>query len=223
MILMSVSQWHSNRSSSFLIAASAITGNRIFLLGETSGVTCSTPVPVESIQWLDESNRVVREGTSVQELVLNLTITAEHNNTRYTCRVKGSLESQSINITTGRKKWCFDSCVHICIFVCAYTVPPLVSVNGSSEGELMAGEDLSLTCTVTGGGTMTHTYRWLRNGSQLSDETSATLSFSPLRQTDSGNYSCEVTKSLSAVRSASITITVAGKVLWLHDYDLQLY
>ncbi len=87
------------------IVAIIITGNRVFELGETSGITCSTPVPVQSMQWLDETNTVVRQETSVQELLLELLVTAAHNNSRYTCGVSdgGFLESQAITITTGRK------------------------------------------------------------------------------------------------------------------------
>ena len=80
--------------------AVSITGSRIVPLGERSRVRCSTPVPVESIQWLDESNRVVREGTSVQELVLNLAITAVSNTC--TCMVRtdaGYMRSERVTIT----------------------------------------------------------------------------------------------------------------------------
>ena len=88
--------------------------------------------------------------------------------------------------------------------------PPVVTLNVSG-GAQIAGENYTLTCTVTGGGTMTPTYRWLRNDSPLSGETSATLSFSPLRQSNSpGSYSCEATLSSTAVRSVSMTITVEG-------------
>ena len=187
----------------------AITGNRVFQLGERSRVRCSTPLPVESIQWLDESNRVVREGMSVQELVLNLTITAAHNNTRYTCRVSdGSYTGTlSINITTGRKNTNGIKWMHTCNN--CHPAPPMVTVSGSG-GAQIAGEDYTLTCTVTGGGTTTPTYRWLRNGLQLPDETSAALSFSPLRQSSSNSYTCEATKSLSTVTSEPIVLTVEG-------------
>ena len=87
--------------------ALGITGNGVYQLGETSEIRCSTEVPVQSIQWLDESSGVVRQGTSVQELVLDLTIAASHNNSRYTCRVRQGtfMESETINITTGRKNY----------------------------------------------------------------------------------------------------------------------
>ena len=87
--------------------ALTITGDRVYQLGETSGIRCSTEVPVQSIQWLDGSSGVVREGTSVRELVLDLTIAASHNNSRYTCRVSQGtfMASETINITTGRKNY----------------------------------------------------------------------------------------------------------------------
>ena len=68
-------------------AAIDITGNKVFQVGEITAITCSTPVPVQCIQWLNGSNTVVREETSVQELVLDITIAASHNNTEFTCRV----------------------------------------------------------------------------------------------------------------------------------------
>ena len=79
-----------------LYAALAITGNRVYQLGETSGIRCSIGVPVQSIQWLDGSSGVVRQGTSVQELVLDA---ASHNNSRYTCRVSQGMFMESLMIT----------------------------------------------------------------------------------------------------------------------------
>ena len=87
----------------------------------------------------------------------------------------------------------------------------VVAVTGSG-GAQVAGEDYTLTCQVTGGGTMTPTYRWFRDGSVLTGQTSATLSFSPLRETDSGVYTCEGTRNSIAVRSdGNIALTVVGE------------
>ena len=86
-----------------MILAISITGNRTVSLGERSRVRCSIPFPVESIQWLDESNRVVSERTSVQELMLDVTITAASNN--YTCRVRadgGYMRVEKVTITGGK-------------------------------------------------------------------------------------------------------------------------
>ena len=79
--------------------ALTITGTRVYQLGETSEIRCSTEVPVQSIQWLDESSGVVRDGTSGQELVLDLTIADSHNNSRYTCRVSQGTFMKSMMIT----------------------------------------------------------------------------------------------------------------------------
>ena len=75
----------------------------------------------------------------------------------------------------------------------------------------IAGEDYTLTCQVTGGGTMTTTYQWLKDNLSLTGETSATLSFSPLRQTDSGVYTCEATRNSISVTSAGVSVTVGGE------------
>ena len=91
-----------------------------------------------------------------------------------------------------------------------------VSVGMTSSGATQhAGEDYTLTCTVSGGETTaTTTYQWLRNNSPLSGETSATLSFTPLRQTkpsSNGEYVCEAMRSGRTVRSDSVTTDVTSK------------
>ncbi len=69
------------------------------------------------------------------------------------------------------------------------TVSPLVITLNSQR----AGEDYTLTCQVAGGGTRTPTYQWFKDGAQLTDQTSETLSLSPLMETDCGVYQCKVT------------------------------
>ena len=86
---------------------------------------------------------------------------------------------------------------------------------GSSGDAQVAGEDYTLTCQFTGGeAAVTPVYRWLKGGSSLAGETSDTLSFSPLRETDSGGYTCEVTTGSLTGTSPSVTITVVGEC-WL--------
>jgi hypothetical protein len=94
------------------------------------------------------------------------------------------------------------------------TVPPHEVTVTSSGGVQIAGEDYTLTCQVTGRGPMTPTYRWFRDGSPLTGQTSATLSFSPLREIDSGVYTCEGTRNSIPVTSRTgITIrTVVGEL-----------
>ena len=90
----------------------------------------------------------------------------------------------------------------------------MVTVSGSGATQ-HAGEDYTLTCTVSGGETTaTTTYQWRRDNSPLSGETSATLSFTPLRQTtpsSNGQYACEAMRSGRTVRSEGFTVTVMGK------------
>ena len=107
------------------VTALTITGNRVYQLGETSEIRCSTEVPVQSIQWLDGSSGVVRQGTSVQELVLNLTIAASHNNSRYTCRIsQGTFtESQIITIRTVCKKELFPQLACLIWYVHVFCSP----------------------------------------------------------------------------------------------------
>ena len=86
----------------------------------------------------------------------------------------------------------------------------MVTLSGS-DGAHIAGEDYTLTCTVTGGGTMTPTYRWWKNGVLLASRTESIIAFTPLQQTSSGVYICEGTRNSTAVNSTSVTLTVQGE------------
>ena len=85
----------------------------------------------------------------------------------------------------------------------------MVSLTGSG-GALVVGENYTLTCNVTGGVTVASTHRWFRNGSLL-NETSATLSFFPFGETDSGVYICEGTRSSITRNSTNFTAAVASE------------
>ena len=87
------------------------------------------------------------------------------------------------------------------------TTAPAAILTGSGVAQI-AGENYTLTCQLTGEGTTTPIYQWFRNGSLLTDQTSDTLSFSPLSETDSGVYTCEGTRSSITVTSGAMTITV---------------
>ena len=80
-----------------------------------------------------------------------------------------------------------------------------------SGGAQIAGEDYILSCTVTGGGTMTPTYRWWKDGALLTSRTASTIAFRPLWQTSSGVYICEGTRNSIAVNSTGVTLTVQGE------------
>ena len=82
---------------------------------------------------------------------------------------------------------------------------------GISGGAQRAGENYTLTCTVTGAGTVTTpTLQWLKNGLSVAGQTSATLFFNPLDESDSGMYICEARLNSITVRSDGVRITVVG-------------
>ena len=87
----------------------------------------------------------------------------------------------------------------------------MVTLSGSG-GVQVAGENYTLTCQFTGGEAVTpDMYRWIKDGSPLANETSGTLFFSPLWETDSGVYICEVTTGSLTGTSPNVTIAVVGK------------
>ena len=90
-------------------------------------------------------------------------------------------------------------------------VEPLMVTPSVSGGAQIAGEDYTLTCTVTGGDTMTPTYRWWKSSVLLTSRTASTITFRPLQQTSSGVYICEGTRNSIAVNSTRVTLTVQGE------------
>ena len=95
-----------------------------------------------------------------------------------------------------------------------HAAPIVVTVTGSGATQ-NAGENYTLTCTVSGGGTTTTTYLWLRNNSLIAGETSDTLSFTPLRQTSptsNGQYICQAMRSGRTVSSESFSISLTSKI-----------
>ncbi len=78
-------------------------------------------------------------------------------------------------------------------------------------GTLTAGASHSLTCTASGGASMTYTYQWLRYYGDIVDETSSTISFSPLRETDVGRYNCQVSVGSMTTTSDGVVINIEGE------------
>ena len=88
--------------------------------------------------------------------------------------------------------------------------PLMVTLSVSGDAQI-AGEDYTLACSVTGGGTVTPTYRWWKNGEPRPGRTESTIAFTPLRGVNSGVYICEGTRNSIAVNSTSVTLTVRGE------------
>ena len=71
------------------------------------------------------------------------------------------------------------------------------------------GQNYSLTCSV-GGGTVS-SYQWRKDGAVLPGQTAEVLSFSPLRLSDAGRYSCEInttvdSETFTAIQNLTIII-----------------
>ena len=89
-----------------------------------------------------------------------------------------------------------------------------VVVNITGSGVQVAGEQYTLTCTVSGGDmTDTDAYGWRRNSSTLqTGSTPHRLSFTPLSQIDNGSYTCEATRNGRTFQSEDFSISVQSKL-----------
>ena len=95
----------------------------------------------------------------------------------------------------------------------ASTTPPLVVVITGGGGMFTAGTSHSLTCTASGGVSMTYTYQWLKYDGDVVGETSSTISFSPLREADVGRYNCRVSDGFINTTSDGVIINVEGECI----------
>ena len=75
----------------------------------------------------------------------------------------------------------------------------------------IAGQNYSLTCRTLGTGSRVTTYQWRKNGLILHGETKEMLSFSPLRLSDGGWYTCVITAG-GVFNSSEENIAVMSKV-----------
>ncbi len=88
----------------------------------------------------------------------------------------------------------------------------VVMITGGVGGDTFTvGVNHSLTCNASGGASMTYTYQWLRYDGDIVDETSSTVSFSPLREADVGRYNCRVSVGSLTITSESVVINVEGE------------
>ena len=112
-----------------------------------------------------------------------------------------------------------------CLLVFLYFIiiaVPTLSVNITSKGSIITGgQAFSLKCTISGVEALNPilTYQWIKSNStgrmQVGSNTS-TLSFSSLRLSDAGQYSCQViVSSFDAlnVTSAPFDVHLQGKII----------
>ncbi|MBO1316847.1 immunoglobulin domain-containing protein [Acanthopleuribacter pedis] len=88
---------------------------------------------------------------------------------------------------------------------------PTVTTHPSAEpGGYCEGGTLSLT--VAGNTESSLSYQWLRGGSPIAGQTSATLTINGLSAGDAGDYSCRLTDSCGQVTSNATTVTLIDAV-----------
>ncbi|HET6406289.1 MAG TPA: immunoglobulin domain-containing protein, partial [Chthoniobacteraceae bacterium] len=75
----------------------------------------------------------------------------------------------------------------------------------------MPGQPLTFQVSATGTGPIT--YQWRKNGTAISGETEATLTFTSISAANSGNYTCSVTNPAGTVTTAAAEITVSPAIL----------
>ena len=84
----------------------------------------------------------------------------------------------------------------------------------------MAGQNFSLTCSVTGADSLSPTisYQWTRGMTVLSSETNSVLLLNPLTLSDSGQYECMVTAESALLNdpltdSDQFEVTIQGELV----------
>ena len=100
-----------------------------------------------------------------------------------------------------------------------FTAPKIqIMITGSDKVKPIAGQSYNLTCSVQGAKNLDSsiTYQWIKN--DIIRQNSSTLSFSPLRLSDAGVYTCRVTVSSDYLdndltANSSISLNISSKPL----------
>ena len=114
--------------------------------------------------------------------------------------------------------------ITICMFIPINIAVPTLLVEIRSNGVILPGQDFSLNCMISGAESLNPilTYQWIKNnvtGRMQVGSNMSTLSFSSLRLSDAGQYSCQVTVSsrylhgVLNVTSAPFDVHIQGKLL----------
>ena len=116
----------------------------------------------------------------------------------------------------GYCKWCVfivacDQCIYLkCELYFPYLPAPPISVQITLSGTLTLGQNgCSLICGVTGAENLSPsiTYQWTKNnGTQTQVGADRVLSFSSLRLSDAGQYTCQATVSSPYLNSDITTM-----------------
>ena len=95
------------------------------------------------------------------------------------------------------------------IFIISLTAPPLVSVTADYMSVAL-GDDVVLSCNITGGLTTDITYLWKHEGIVIEAENNSTLNLSSFGLGEAGIYSCVVNNTDGAGMD-SIVIEAVGE------------
>lgn len=83
---------------------------------------------------------------------------------------------------------------------------PTIIVTVSGGATPTVGQSYTLTCNISGAG-IDVTYQWRKDDADITDEMQLTLSYSSLRLSNAGQYTCEVTITSSILVGGTISST----------------
>ncbi|MGB0460241.1 MAG: leucine-rich repeat protein, partial [Opitutales bacterium] len=103
-----------------------------------------------------------------------------------------------------------------------YLGPPIIQVQ--PQGAIAtSGETVNLSVSATDVQGSALTYQWMRNGVDIADEVSATLSISSIASSDSGSYQVKVTNNEGTTVSEAANVSlVASQLYTQQQYDAAL-
>ena len=181
----------------------------------TATVTGTTEQP--NITWSGPgvTAGMITTTGSMSTLTFN-PLAASHAGT-YTCTgMVGGVTVMDTSVVTVNSKYSIINnlltmCVVITKIPSTSTAPSIVVMVSDDGATPSLGQSYTLTCSVTGANNInpTITYQWTKNNgtqTQVVGTNSNTLSLSPLRLSDTGQYTCSVTVS-STLISSVITAT----------------
>ena len=102
------------------------------------------------------------------------------------------------------------------IFCCS--ADTILQISDSNVHPPLIGQNYSLRCDILNSVDFDYTFRW-KKGDTLLSEVGQDLSFSELRLSDAGQYTCELMAMVTIVSSLLLNLTLQGKQSNFSFYD----
>lgn len=134
-----------------------------------------------------------------------LTINTSVGSAGYITGTPTATGTYPVTLVAGNLNYATPTTAEAIIVIYPTNTPPTITLPPQSQTVLAGG---TVTFSVGAEGTWPLSYHWLRNGTALTDQTSAALSLTNATSTEAGNYQVVITNTFGSATSTIARLTV---------------